>query len=57
MKDLALRRRPAVGGVKPPRAALVEDRRGERPGKRRWQASGGDREGEREWTADEVSRV
>jgi hypothetical protein len=30
---VALRRRPAVGGVKPPRAALVEDRRGERRGK------------------------
>jgi len=25
---VALRRRPAVGGVKPPRAALAEDRRG-----------------------------
>ena len=30
---LALRRRPVGGGVKPPRAALAEDRRGERRGK------------------------
>jgi hypothetical protein len=30
---VALRRPPAVGGVKPPRAALAEDRRGERRGK------------------------
>ena len=30
---VALRRRPAGGGVKPPRAALVEVRRGERRGK------------------------
>ena len=30
---VALRRRPAGGGVKPPRAALAEDRRGERRGK------------------------
>jgi hypothetical protein len=27
---LALRRRPSGGGVKPPHAALAEDRRGER---------------------------
>ena len=32
---VALRRRPAGGGVKPPRAALAEDRRGERSRKRR----------------------
>jgi hypothetical protein len=30
MKVLALRSRPAEGGFKPPRAALAEDRRGER---------------------------
>jgi hypothetical protein len=30
---VALRRRPVGGGVKPPRAALAEDRRGERRGK------------------------
>jgi len=33
MKDLALRCRPAGGGIKPPPAALAEDRRGERGGK------------------------
>ncbi len=27
---MALRRRPSGGGVKPPHAALAEDRRGER---------------------------
>jgi len=32
---LALRRRPSGVGVKPPGAALAEDRRGERSGKRR----------------------
>jgi len=36
---------PAGAGVKPPRAALAEDCRGERPGKRRGlTASGGDQE-------------
>jgi len=34
MKELALRSRPAGGGFKPPRAALAEDRRGERSRKR-----------------------
>src|SRR6266487_349384 len=56
MKVVALWRRPAGGGVKPPRAALAEDRRGERRGKGARDASGGDREGERERTADDVSR-
>jgi hypothetical protein len=41
---LALRRRPAGGDVKPPRAALAEDRRGERMGKGARDASGGDQE-------------
>src|SRR5712692_8535314 len=53
---LALRRRPAGGGVKPPQAALAEDRRGERWGKGAGHASGGDREGERERTADDVPK-
>ena len=34
-EGLALRRRPAGGDVKPPQAALAEDRRGERWGKGR----------------------
>jgi len=42
MKVVALRRRPAGGGVKPPRAALAEDRRGERRGKGARDPSGGD---------------
>jgi hypothetical protein len=54
-EGVALRRRPAGGGVKPPQAALAEDRRGERWGKGVVHASGGDREGERERTADDVS--
>ena len=42
---MALRRRPAGAGVKPPCAALAEDRRGERQGKRCGStASGGDQE-------------
>jgi hypothetical protein len=53
---VALRRRPAGGGVKPPQAALAEDRRGERWGKGVQEASGGDRKGERKRTADEVSK-
>jgi len=53
---VALRRRPAGGGVKPPHAALAEDRRGERWGKGAPDASGGDQEGERERTAVEVSK-
>jgi hypothetical protein len=55
-EGLALRRRPAGGGVKPPQAALADDRRGERWGKGAGHASGGDREGERERTADDVSK-
>src|SRR6478735_202732 len=39
----ALRSRPAVGGFKPPHAALAEDRRGKRCGKGAREASGGDR--------------
>ena len=41
---MALWRRLAVGGAKPPNAALAEDRRGERLGKGAQDASGGDRE-------------
>ena len=41
----ALRRRPAGAGVKPPCAALAEDRRGERQGKGTLDVSGGDQEG------------
>ena len=39
---LALRDRPMGDGLKPPRAALAEDRRGERRGKGVREASGGD---------------
>jgi hypothetical protein len=39
---LALRDRPMGDGLKPPRAALAEDRRGERRGKGVLEASGGD---------------
>ena len=47
---MALRSRPAVGGFKPPHAALAEDRRGERCGKGARDASGGDREdGAQSW--------
>ena len=42
-EGLALRSRPAVGGFKPPHAALAEDRRGERCGKGARDASGRDR--------------
>jgi len=52
---VALRSRPAGGGFKPPRAALAEDRRGERWGKGVVKASGRDREGERERIVEEVS--
>jgi hypothetical protein len=41
---LALRRRPSGDGVKPPDAALAEDRRGERSGEGAVDASGGDQE-------------
>src|SRR3972149_9868115 len=43
-EGLALRSRSAGGGSKPPRAALAEDRRGERRGKGAGDASGGDQE-------------
>ena len=39
---VALRDRPMGDGLKPPRAALAEDRRGERRGKGVLEASGGD---------------
>src|SRR3954454_17874790 len=55
-EGLALRRRPAGGGVKPPHAALVDDRRGERGGRGARDASGGDREGERERTTEDASK-
>jgi hypothetical protein len=55
MKVVALRSRPAGGGFKPPQAALVGDRCGERWGKGVRDTSGGDREGERKRIADEVS--
>ncbi len=54
---LALRRRPSGGDVKPPQAALAEDRRGERWGKGALDASGGDWEGERKQTAIELSKL
>ncbi len=44
MEVLALRCRPTGAGVKPPCAALAEDRRGERQGKGAQDASGGDQE-------------
>jgi hypothetical protein len=45
---MALRCRPAGGGIKPPRGALANDCRAERRGKRRGKtASGMDREDER----------
>ena len=43
-EGVALRSRSAGGGSKPPRAALAEDRRGERRGKGAGDASGGDQE-------------
>ena len=54
---VALRGRRAGGGRKPPRAAAVKSRRGERRGKRRAEsASGVDHEGERKRTTDDVSK-
>ena len=44
---LALRDRPMGDGLKPPRAALAEDRRGERRGKGVLEASGGDQKVDR----------
>src|ERR671910_3138345 len=55
--SVALRGRRAGGGRKPPRAAAVKSRRGERRGKRRAEsASGVDHEGERKRTTDDVSK-
>src|SRR4051794_36098251 len=48
---VALRRRPTGGDVKPPHAALAEDRRGERCGKGTLDVSGMGQEGERKRTA------
>ena len=45
---MALRDRPAGGGLKPPQAAAVKSRGGERCGKGARDASGAGREGERE---------
>ena len=54
---VALRGRRAGGGRKPPRAAAVKSRRGERRGRRRAEsASGVDHEGERKRTTDDVSK-
>src|SRR3954452_19941273 len=57
MKVVALRRRSSGRGVKPPTAALAEDRCRERVGKGAHDASGGDREGERKRIAIEVSKL
>jgi hypothetical protein len=57
MKVVALRRRSSGRGVKPPTAALAEDRCRERVGKGAQDASGGDREGERKRIAVEVSKL
>jgi hypothetical protein len=54
---LALRSRPAGGGFKPPRAAPVKSRGGERRGKvAPSSAAGVDHEGERKRTTDDVSK-
>jgi hypothetical protein len=53
---LALRRRPSGDGVKPPDAALAEDRRGERSGEGAVDASGGDQEDVPESVRSEESR-
>src|SRR6516162_8610909 len=57
MKVVALRRRSSGRGVKPPTAALAEDRCRERVGKGAHDASGGDREGERKRIAADVSKL
>jgi hypothetical protein len=57
MKVVALRRRSSGRGVKPPIAALAEDRCRERVGKGARDASGGDREGERKRIAVEVPEL
>ena len=52
-----LRGRPAVGGRKPPQAAAVKSRGGERLRKRRAvSASGEGQEGERKRSTDDVSK-
>ena len=53
---VALRSRCVGRGFKPPRAALVDDRRGERRGKGAGHASGRDQEGERERIVADVSK-
>ncbi len=54
---VVLRGRPVGGGRKPPRAAAVKSRGGERRGERRAvSASGVGQEGERERSADDVSK-
>jgi hypothetical protein len=54
---VALRGRCAGGGRKPPRAAAVKSRGGERRGKSRAvSAAGVDHEGERKRTAEEASK-
>lgn len=54
---MALRRRSAEGGAKPPTAALVSDCRGERVGKGGEEPSGRDQEGERKRSAVDVSKL
>ena len=51
---LALRDRPVGDGLKPPHAALAEDRRGERCGKGVREASGGDQGDDRRWKCREL---
>src|SRR5450755_82381 len=54
---VALRSRPAGEGCKPPRAAAVKSRGGERRGKSRAvSAAGVSREGERKRSTDDVSK-
>ena len=55
MKDLGPSEPPCGGGFKPPRAALADDRRGERRGKGAPDVSGRDREGERKRIVADVS--
>ena len=57
-RQMASRRRPTGAGAKPPCAALAEDRRGERQGKRRHSmASGGDQEDVPERPVGETQRA
>jgi len=53
---VALRGRRAGGGRKPPRAAAVKSRGGERRGKVALDAAGVDHEGERKRTTEDVSK-